>query len=99
MVTDVPTGPPGGVKLVTFGVTRNCWLLVSVPEGVVTVTKPVLAPVGTAAVISELETTLNTAAVPLNVTLVAPVSFGSQDFDGRCHLAKGGLRFDKWVQT
>ena len=36
---------------------------------------PVVAPVGTVVVISEAETTVNVAAVPLNVTLVAPVKF------------------------
>jgi len=34
---------------------------------------PEVAPAGTVVVISELETTVKTAAVPLNVTLVAPV--------------------------
>jgi hypothetical protein len=33
-----------------YGLTRNGLLLVSVPLGVVTVTKPVVAPVGTVAV-------------------------------------------------
>ena len=32
-----------------YGLTRNWWLLVSVPPGVVTVTKPVVAPLGTVA--------------------------------------------------
>src|ERR1035438_505481 len=73
IVTDVPMGPLGGAKPVTFGVTRNGWLLASVPEGVVTVTEPVPAPTGTVAVISELLTTLKTAAVPSNITPVAPV--------------------------
>lgn len=36
-------------------------------------TLPVVAPVGTVVVIKEAETTLKTAAVPLKVTLVAPV--------------------------
>jgi len=48
-------------------------LLFSVLLGVVTVTKPVVAPVGTVVVMSERETTVNTAAVPLKLTLVAPV--------------------------
>lgn len=43
------------------------------PPGVVTSTRPVVAPVGTVVVISDAETTVNVAAVPLNVTLVAPV--------------------------
>src|SRR5882762_8572253 len=56
-----------------YSATRNFLLLFSVPPGVVTTTGPVVAPVGTVAVISELDTTVNAAAVPLNVTLVAPV--------------------------
>src|ERR1700691_2723604 len=48
-------------------------LLESVPLGVTTLTLPVVAPAGTVVVISDLETTVNVAAVPLNVTLVAPV--------------------------
>jgi hypothetical protein len=48
-------------------------LLDSVPPVVTTWTLPVVAPVGTVAVISELETTLKTAGVPLKLTLVEPV--------------------------
>ena len=44
-----PAGPLGGLKLRSCGLTRNDWLLVSVPLGVVTVTKPVVAPAGTVA--------------------------------------------------
>jgi hypothetical protein len=54
-------------------VTRKTTLLLSVSLGVVTSTVPVVAPVGTLVVIKEAETTLKTAAVPLNVTLVAPI--------------------------
>ena len=43
------------------------------PAGVVTTTLPVVAPVGTVAVICVAEFTVNVAVVPLNVTLVAPV--------------------------
>jgi hypothetical protein len=53
--------------------TRKGTLLESVPSGVITWTVPVVAPAGTVAVIREAETTVNAAAVPLNVTLVAPV--------------------------
>jgi hypothetical protein len=73
MVTLVPTGPLAGVKLVICGVTRKGTLLVSVPVGVTTVRLPVLAPAGTMAVISVLETTVNVAARPSKMTLVAPV--------------------------
>jgi hypothetical protein len=48
-------------------------LLLSVFFGVVTSTVPVVAPVGTAAVISVLDKTVNVAAVPLKLTLVVPV--------------------------
>jgi hypothetical protein len=44
-----------------------------VPLGVTTWILPVLAPLGTLVVISDGEVTANTATVPLNVTLVAPV--------------------------
>jgi hypothetical protein len=44
-------------------------LLDSVPLGVATWTLPVVAPAGTAVVISEAETTVKAAAVPLNLTL------------------------------
>ena len=49
-------------------------MLVSVPLGVVTWTGPVVAPVGTVAVISDFEATVKLAGVPLNVTLVVPVN-------------------------
>ena len=45
--TDVPGGPLVGLKLVICGFTWNCLLLVRVPLGVVTVMKPVVAPLGT----------------------------------------------------
>ena len=50
IVTEVPTGPLVGEKPVIWGMTRNILLLFSVPLEVVTVTKPVVAPLGTAAV-------------------------------------------------
>jgi hypothetical protein len=40
-----------------------------------TLTLPLVAPLGTVVVISELETTVNFAAVVLKVTLVAPDKF------------------------
>jgi hypothetical protein len=49
-------------------------LLESVPPGVTTWTVPVVAPAGTVVVISDGETTVNVAGVPLKVTLVAPTS-------------------------
>lgn len=53
----------------THGTTRKGKLLVSVPCDVITWT----LPVRTVVPINELENTLNVAAVPLNVTVVAPV--------------------------
>ena len=58
-----------------YGNTRNGTLLDRVPLGVVTWSLPVVAPDGTVVVISEGETTLNVAGVPLNVTLDALVRF------------------------
>ena len=49
--------------------------LVAVPAGVVTVTRPVVAPLGTVAEIAVLEVTVNDAATPLNLTAVALVKF------------------------
>ncbi len=48
-------------------------LLLNFFSGVVTVTKPVVAPLGTRVVISELDTTLNFAGVPFKATLVVPL--------------------------
>ena len=48
-------------------------LLVNTPPVVTTLTLPVVAPLGTVVAISEGETTVKTDAVPLNVTLLAPV--------------------------
>ena len=50
MVMTVPTGPLGGVKLLSCGITRNVLLLVNLPPGVITVIAPVSAPPGTEAV-------------------------------------------------
>jgi hypothetical protein len=47
IVTGVPAGPLVGLKLKIFGVTRNCVLLFRLAPGVVTVTGPVVAPLGT----------------------------------------------------
>ena len=48
-------------------------MLSSVFLGVVTVTNPVVAPLGTVVLISVLEMTVNTAAVPSKLTLLALV--------------------------
>jgi hypothetical protein len=56
-----------------YGSTRKDTLLTSVPAGSTTRTWPLVAPAGTVEVISDLETTLKTAAVPSKLPLVAPV--------------------------
>jgi hypothetical protein len=60
IVTVVPTGPLVGVKLLITGpaVTVKLVLLVALPAGVVTLTRPLLAPLGTVAVIWLPETTV-----------------------------------------
>ena len=74
MVTAVPTGPLGGVKLLICGVTLNAAMVESVPLGAVTLTRPVVALAGTVAVIAvPVEFTVNVAGVPLKLTAVAPV--------------------------
>src|ERR1700676_3179479 len=50
IVTCVPTGPLVGLKLTMEDRTRNFRLLVSLPPGVVTVTKPGVVRAGTTAV-------------------------------------------------
>ena len=47
IATLVPTGPLVGVKLVIVGGTRKLVALVAVPEGVVTLSGPDVAPAGT----------------------------------------------------
>lgn len=75
-VTLVPTAPLVGVKLVIVGAATTVKLdeLVPVPPEVVTLSFPVVTPVGATAVIEvELTTLKLLAAVPLNLTAVAPV--------------------------
>jgi len=79
-VTEVPAGPLAGVKLeivgsAAAGVIVKAELLVAVPAGVITEIFPDV-PVPTTAVIVVADTTANNvAAVPPNVTPVAPVKF------------------------
>jgi len=51
IVTLVPTGPLAGVKLVIVGagITVKLFVLLAVPPGVVTLSRPVVAPAGTVA--------------------------------------------------
>src|ERR1017187_2371379 len=64
---------PSGSRNAAFYCARKGTLLESVPLGVTTWTVPVVAPVGTVVVIKYRDLTVNVAAVPLKVTLVAPV--------------------------
>lgn len=76
-VTVVPTGPDVGENEVIDGaavaVTMKSDELVAVPSGVVTEMGPVVAPLGTVALILVFELTVNVATVFLNLTSVAPV--------------------------
>ena len=60
---------------VNVTVTVKLFVLVAVPPGVVTLSGPVVAPVGTVAWIVVAEVTVKLALTPLNVTVVAPVKF------------------------
>jgi hypothetical protein len=81
IVTDVPTGPLVGLKLVMLGawpleVTVKVPELCTVPFGVVTEIGPVVAPEGTVAVICvPAAFTLNPADAPLNLTADASWRF------------------------
>lgn len=78
-VTTAPGTPTAGEKLVRVGgplvvvVTVKVAVLVAVPHTPVTLTVPVVAPVGTVAVMLVAEPTVNVALVPLKFTAVAPV--------------------------
>jgi hypothetical protein len=75
-------------------------LLESVPLfRVTTSTVPVVAPVGTAVVISELETTVNVAALPLKVTPGRACQVGPQNLDSASGGPGGSLCFHKWAKT
>lgn len=73
MVTEVPAEPVVGEKPVICGMTRNSLLLFNVPLEVVTVTRPVPAPLGTVAVKKVPDTTVRLAVVPLKDTVVVDV--------------------------
>src|SRR5207245_3741441 len=74
-VTLAPTAPLVGEKLVMVGggMTVKELALVAVPPAVVTLMIPVVAPLGTVAVICVSEFTVKVAVVPLKLTAVAPV--------------------------
>jgi hypothetical protein len=80
IVTAVPALPLVGLNDVIRGagtddvVTVKADALVALPPGAVTLIGPLVAPLGTVAVICASESTVNVAAVPLNATDVAPVN-------------------------
>jgi hypothetical protein len=79
IATEVPTGPFVGENELIFGatvpvVTVKLVELAAVPPGVVTLIGPLVAPLGTVAVIWVFEFTVNAAVVPLKATFVAPVN-------------------------
>jgi hypothetical protein len=78
--TDVPDCPETGAKIVIDGptgvaVTVNEAALVAVPPGVVTLILPVVAPLGTVAVMDVADAMPNEQVVPFSLTAVAPVKF------------------------
>jgi hypothetical protein len=78
ITTLAPTNPLAGLKLEIVGAGGSTVKLeaeVPVPMGVVTEIFPVVAPVGTGAVIWVALSTVNVVAVPLKLTAVAPVKF------------------------
>ena len=75
IVTRAPGAPLVGENPAIVGATAKFAVLVAVPAAVVTPILPNVAPAGTVAVILVDELTVNAAAVPLNVTAVAPVKF------------------------
>jgi hypothetical protein len=75
IVTTVSTFPLVGESPVIVAGTQNCEALVAVPAGVVTLTYPLVAPLGTVAEMLVAEFTVNDALTPLNLTAVAPVKF------------------------
>ena len=73
IVTDAPTGPEAGVRLVMAGVgsTVKEKPLLAIPP-TVTTTFPAIAPVGTGTVMLVALQLVGVAAVPLNVTVLVP---------------------------
>ncbi len=74
IVTDVPTNPDVGFKLVTLGagtVTVKLLPLLATPPTVTTIL-PVVAPAGTGATMLVALQLVGVAAVPLNVTVLVP---------------------------
>src|SRR5712691_13134574 len=79
IVTFVPTRALAGLNELIVGaelatVTVKLLELLAVPPGVVTLIAPLVAPLGTVAVICVSELTVQEAAAPLKATAVAPVT-------------------------
>jgi hypothetical protein len=75
IVTETPTAPEAGKRLVMLGaaVTVNVTPLLATPPAAVTTTFPVVAPVGTVAVMLDApQLVIVVALVPLNFTLPVP---------------------------
>jgi hypothetical protein len=78
IVTEIPATPLVGLKLVMVGASSTVKFVAdpAVPPGVITVIFPLAVPAATVAVIwVALSTEKLAAALPLNVTAVAPVRF------------------------
>jgi hypothetical protein len=79
IVTDVPTPPLDGEKLLIVGavplLTVKSEALVAIPAVVVTVILPVVEPEGTVAITLPSFTKLKVAVVPLNLTPLTPVKW------------------------
>ena len=71
MVTELPTGPDAGDRLLMLGATVKVTPLLANPA-TVTTTGPVVAPAGTGVTMPVLLQLLGVAVVPLNVTLLVP---------------------------
>jgi len=73
MVTEIPTCPDVGFKLVMLGggVTVKVMLLLAMPL-TVTTTLPLVAPLGTGTAMLLSPQLVGVAAVPLNVTVLVP---------------------------
>jgi len=73
IVTDAPTAPDVGDRLVMLGVGRTVKLdpLLAIPE-TVTITFPVVAPDGTGATILVALQVVGAAVVPLNLSVLVP---------------------------
>ncbi len=71
IVTDVPTAPDVGDRVVMFGTTVKFTPLLATPP-TVTTTLPVAAVDGTGTVIEPAPQLVGVATVPLNVTVLVP---------------------------